>query len=200
MANNQKPDNEKPVPIVTTPVKVVKRSALASGIRSFLADEAGKIWKEAIVPEMKSVVMQFMNAILYGSSNYSAVVGRTDYRSASVRQARPIENRIIYSNRSTPQQPQQNAYNVVTAVGSDYNAISFASFADAQRVLEELRDVIARDGVVRVSKFYEKCGIACYYNEEYFGWTNLDGVTPTHSYLNDGWFLRLPKAMPIDRI
>ena len=203
MANNPNiPDNEKPKLLDLKPAKPVKRGIFGSALQSFVVDEGKKIWENVVKPGAKGVALEFFRAWLYrDSSNYQSGPmpgARVDYRGTS---NRSINNRTItISGSAYPPQPAPAPY---SSGYSDYNSMSWETFSDAQNALFVMQDIIKREGVIRISRFYEDvCRVRGYgeYTDEYYGWTSTAGVVPTYSDIRKRWYLTLPRPMPIDRM
>lgn len=55
----------------------------------------------------------------------------------------------------------------------DYNDVIFETRGDAERVLEQMRAILARQKVVRVLQLYDLCRIEGTYVDNYWGWASL---------------------------
>ena len=55
----------------------------------------------------------------------------------------------------------------------DYNDVIFETRGDAERVLEQMRAILARAKIVRVSQLYDLCRITGEYTDNYWGWASL---------------------------
>ena len=74
--------------------------------------------------------------------------------------------------------------------------IAFTTRGDAERVLAELEALQGRYGLVRLFDFYEAIGVTPDHTYVKYGWTNVKGTKIESS--PDGYYLKLPRAMPID--
>ena len=74
--------------------------------------------------------------------------------------------------------------------------IAFTTRGDAERVLAELEGLQAKYGLVRLFDFYEAIGVTPDHTFVKYGWTNVKGTKIESS--PNGYFLKLPRAMPID--
>lgn len=77
-----------------------------------------------------------------------------------------------------------------------YDEICLATRGDAERVLTELKGIQKTYGLVRLADLYEAVGMTPEHTYHKFGWMNIDSARVESS--PDGYFLKLPKAMPID--
>lgn len=78
----------------------------------------------------------------------------------------------------------------------DFDVISFPSRADAEVVLDQMNDCIARYGHVTVADMYDMAGLTQPYTSDKYGWMSLRGADIMWS--TDGFIIKLPKASPID--
>lgn len=74
--------------------------------------------------------------------------------------------------------------------------IVFDTQTDAQKILEQLQEIIDNYGCVRIQDFYDLCGLSDKYPREgKWGWTNLSDA---HIYKHrGGWAIDMPKAVPV---
>lgn len=77
-----------------------------------------------------------------------------------------------------------------------YDEIALRTRGDAERVLAELEGIQGKYGLVRLADLYEAVGITPEHTYYKFGWTNVKGTRIESS--PDGYYLKLPRAMPID--
>lgn len=79
----------------------------------------------------------------------------------------------------------------------DYNDVIFETRGDAERVLEQMRAILARQKVVRVSQLYDLCRIAGEYTDNYWGWASLFDAHVVST--RDGRYkINLPPPMSIN--
>ena len=94
----------------------------------------------------------------------------------------------MYDNRKEYRTPTYQTYS--------YDEVSIPDRGDAELVLAEMHNTLARYGMVKVADFYDFVGITGDYTSHNYGWTNLDGARLVR--VSDGWVIKLPKALPID--
>ena len=70
----------------------------------------------------------------------------------------------------------------------------FDSRFDAEEVLNGMRDIIRQYNVVSVADLYDLAGIAHSYTENKYGWNDISSASVMRA--NDGYYIRLPKALP----
>lgn len=74
--------------------------------------------------------------------------------------------------------------------------IIFDTEAEAEKILEQLRELIDQYGCVCVQDFYDLCGLPDKYRREgKWGWTNLSNVYILKH--KDGWIIDMPKIVPV---
>lgn len=84
----------------------------------------------------------------------------------------------------------------VTQSWDRYNNLIFANRGEAEEVLETMRDLLDRYGLVRVADLFDLAGIQGEYTDNRYGWTNLSRARVDHDI--DGWRLALPRPIVIN--
>lgn len=79
----------------------------------------------------------------------------------------------------------------------DYNDISFETRGDAEKVLEQMRNILAHKKVIRVLELYDLCRIPSEHTDYHWGWASLAEVRVV-STLNGRYKLTLPPPMSIN--
>lgn len=77
-----------------------------------------------------------------------------------------------------------------------YNNLIFANRGEAEDVLETMRDLLDRYGLVRVADLFDLAGIQGEYTDNRYGWTNLSRARVDHDI--DGWRLSLPRPIVVN--
>ena len=80
---------------------------------------------------------------------------------------------------------------------SDTDSIIFEKRVDAALVLDKMDEIIADYGFVSVADLCDLAGVTSAYTDFKFGWSDLS--TAGVRRVRDGYTLKLPKAMHIDR-
>ena len=78
----------------------------------------------------------------------------------------------------------------------DYDEIRFEFRGDAEEVLDQMLDMIQRYGLVTVADMYDMAGMTAPYTSNRYGWTSLRNADVGRA--SDGYYIRLPKAAPIE--
>lgn len=74
--------------------------------------------------------------------------------------------------------------------------IVFDSRSDAEKVLDQMQELIDNYGCVRIQDYYDLCGVSTpYLREGKWGWITLNKVE-IRKY-RGGWYIDLPKAVPV---
>lgn len=153
-----------------------------------ISDVKSYIIKDVIIPSIKTalsdVIKNGSDILLFGESgsrrNANVPAGRVSY-------GRYYEDKNRRETRRI-EEPADRA-------PLDYNNISFDNRADAEVVLSTMDDMIATYGLVRVSEFYDLCGITPEFTENKWGWSNI--VTAKIVYDRGKYYIRMPKASRI---
>lgn len=82
--------------------------------------------------------------------------------------------------------------------GYDFDDIILETRRDAEEVLDRMEDLIDTYKIVSVADFYDLVGISGNYTDNKYGWTNLRNARVERLRHEDGYILKLPKALPLD--
>lgn len=172
--------------------KVITGNAKAkpNEVRKFagliVSDDASNVGNyvlmDVLIPTFKKAVVDVVEMILFGEKGGKRRSdGRPSYRS-------------YYDDRND--RPRKAA-NMTGRF--DYDDISFDSRGDAELVLDQMRDLVDGDrgyGLVTVADMYDMAGLPAPFTARKYGWFNLRTAEVFRG--RDGFYIRLPKAMPID--
>lgn len=172
--------------------KVITGTAKAkpNEVRKFagliVSDDASNVGNyvlmDVLIPTFKKAVVDVVEMILFGEKGGKRRSdGRPSYRS-------------YYDDRND--RPRKAA-NMTGRF--DYDDISFDSRGDAELVLDQMRDLVDGDrgyGLVTVADMYDMAGLPAPFTARKYGWFNLRTAEVIRG--RDGFYIRLPKAMPID--
>ena len=147
--------------------------------------------KDLIVPTIKDVFLNFMNALLWGDRRSG-----NGYRDNS--RQRTNYNRISSTARvETPRRSSER---------TDYNEernqfnvdnIVFATKAEAEEILAKLEDYIEDYGQVTVGYLYELMDESGPWTVEYYGWRSLRSARITR--VQNGYSLDLPRPIRLEK-
>ena len=148
-------------------------------IRSYLIDDV-------IIPTIKNTIWDaFTNSldmVLFGGT------GRGKKKSS----VNKISYRDYYDKRDDRRRYGQSRVNSLY----DLDDIVLESRGEAERVLDQMSELIDTYKFVRVSDLYDLIGESCDYTANNYGWSNLRNADVIHT--RDGYKLKLPRALPID--
>ena len=141
------------------------------------------ILMDVIVPEIKEIIMETVNVILFGGSKPTPKKKNTTY--------------VSYSSYSSPshkaQQKQIEKRNSVR----DLNDVIFESRGEAEEVLSSLVDIVNDYEIATVADFYDLVGITGSFTDNKYGWDNFQGVNVSRAR-GGGYIINLPRPLFID--
>lgn len=175
--------------VVSGPVRPRKKSELQKVADSFISEDVSNIKQyilmDVLIPSIKRAVSEIVtngiNMLLYGEA------GRTEKKS----NASKISYRSYY-NSQEPGRPTPRTGSVY-----DYDEYTITNRGEAEEVLSSLEDMIERYGTASVADFYELLGVSCNFTDYNYGWSDLRNARVVS--VRDGYVIKFPKAMPIER-
>ena len=183
--NDETPE-KKVAPVVSGKTKT-KKNQMRTIKDVFISEDVGNvksyIFMDVLVPAIKKAVSDIVrdgiDMVLYGSTKRSS--------SGSSK----VSYRDYYDRRDDHRRPD-------TRVRSrfDYDDITYETRGDAEVVLRHMEDTCATYGIVTVSDMYEFSRQDAPYTGNKYGWTSLRTAEVERG--RDGYYIKLPKAMPID--
>lgn len=184
-ASESKQEEKKVDKIITGTAKT-KPNEVRKFAGLIVSDDASNVGNyvlmDVLIPTFKKAVVDVVEMILFGEKGGKRRSdGRTPYRS-------------YYDDRND--RPRKTAN---MAGRFDYDDISFDSRGDAEIVLDQMRDLVDGDrgyGLVTVADMYDMAGLPAPFTARKYGWFNLRTAEVIRG--RDGFYIRLPKAMPID--
>lgn len=192
-ANTQAKKEIKPVAHATK--KEVKQSKFIS---TDIKVVAGTIFTDWIIPGLKRLasdtIANGIDILLfgearhttkgYGYQSYSPYGSYTPY----YKQATPGYN---YGGYAGPPKPARSG-NVF-----DYQSVEFSSRSDAERVLDQLFELISEYGIASVGDFYQSAGLVPNYNDNKWGWTDIRDARVIS--VGASYSIKLPAPYPINK-
>lgn len=163
----------------TNRLKDIFISEDASSVKSY-------ILTEILVPMIKKTISESLRAgldILFYGEN-----GRTE------RNTNP--SRLAYSTYYSGENDRRTYTAARPKTAYSYENILLPTRADAMEVLEQMDELIERYGIVSVADLYGLVDLPCGYTADKYGWKDLQTAEPIR--VDDGYILRLPKALPIN--
>ena len=189
---NASPTEEKKVTkVVNGPVKT-KRNDVRKLADIFISEDISNvksyIFMDVLVPAIKKaiydIVTNGIDMFLYGGSGK----GRNNQPGAKVSYRNYYEQKNNRGYRVSDNVRQSNAF--------DYDDIVFNNRGEAEAALQQMKDIIARYGIVTVNDLYEMTPLSAPYTSQKYGWMDVSNVDIVR--VRDGYILKLPRAVPID--
>lgn len=179
--------------VVKGPVKVKKKSAVSKAVDQFVEEDLGNIKtyliSDVIIPTIKNTIWDaFTNTldmVLYGGTGRAKKNGPGSSRVSYVSYNNYSNRR---DNRENSDEPRRSKY--------DFSVITFNNKSDADEVLRQMDAIMDTYKMVSVSDFYDLIGESCDYTDQKYGWMNLRNARTVRG--RDGYYLELPKPIPID--
>ena len=185
-------NNEKKVdkPIVTSKVITKKPSKVRKFTNEFISEDARNVKSfvlgEVLIPSIKKaisdIVTNGIDIILYGEARGGKKHSRADqvsYRDYYDRDRRP----------SRFDRPLTNS-------AFSYDDIVLATRGEAQSVLERMDEIIDKYKMVCVGDLYDLVGITPPPTSYDYGWLDIHSAEVIR--VKEGYWIKLPKAVPID--
>lgn len=189
---NASPTEEKKVTkVVNGPVKT-KRNDVRKLADIFISEDISNvksyIFMDVLVPAIKKaiydIVTNGIDMFLYGGSGK----GRNNQPGAKVSYRNYYEQKNNGGYRASDNVRQSTAF--------DYDDIVFNNRGEAEAALQQMKDIIARYGIVTVNDLYEMTPLSAPYTSQKYGWMDVSNVDIVR--VRDGYILKLPRAVPID--
>lgn len=170
--------------VISGNAKVKKRSALSDDIQNIKSYVIMDVLIPAAKKAISDIVTNGIDMILYPGGN-----GRPKRSNAN-----HVSYRSYYDNRDRDRRYDPETRSRRTSYS--YDDIIIDTRAEAEEVLERMDELLDTYNVVSVADLYDLVGISCSYTDNKYGWTNLRNAEVIR--VKDGYFLKLPKAGPID--
>ena len=170
--------------VISGNAKVKKRSALSDDIQNIKSYVVMDVLIPAAKKAISDIVTNGIDMILYPGGN-----GRPKRSNAN-----HVSYRSYYDNRDRDRRYDPETRSRRSSYSCD--DIIIDTRAEAEEVLERMDELLDTYNVVSVADLYDLVGISCSYTDNKYGWTNLRNAEVIR--VRDGYFLRLPKAGPID--
>lgn len=189
---NASPTEEKKVTkVVNGPVKT-KRNDARKLADIFISEDVSNvksyIFMDVLVPAIKKaiydIVTNGIDMFLYGGSGK----GRNNQPGSKVSYRNYYEQKNNGGYRASDNVRQSNAF--------DYDDIVFNNRGEAEAALQQMKDIVARYGIVTVNDLYEMTPLSAPYTSQKYGWMDVSNVDIVR--VRDGYILKLPRAVPID--
>lgn len=188
MANEQKP-SEKKVQQVVTGVTIKKKSALAKIRDMFISEDADKVGNyillDVLVPSIKRAIVDIIKSsadMIFGTKGSTSTGTKYTYGGTPY---------VQYS--SSNKKPETRD---VSRSQYEIGNFIFNSKDDADKIIDNLNDLIEVYGMASVADLCELVGAPYEFVANKYGWKNLHDAISIRT--PDGYSLRLPKSMPLE--
>lgn len=177
----------KPVPqSLWSKVFVGIKPASGQTMKSFIFDEiVTPLIQRAVVEGVTGAINYLVKGDAYADRKNNSSFGKSyiNYNGISSGKSNANGSQYVYSGKNS---------------GMEIENVWFESRVDAQRVLDEMQNVIANYDILTVNGFYDIIGRTNIIDpsNEKFGWSDLRNAYITAS--RGGWVIHLPHPMPID--
>lgn len=196
-AEKQLPGDEPKVgKVISGTAKTKKKTGVQKFADVFIAEDIANvknyILNDIIIPTIKRALYDSftdgLDMMLNGSSG-QRYRGRRDGSRYSYDR--------VYS-RASYQRDSRNESSNRVRTGFDYDVILFQDRGDAERVLMELEELIAKYKIASVQDLYSAADLSCPYTYNNYGWEDLRSADVVRARDDDGYYIKLPKALPIN--
>lgn len=184
---NQNEVPEKRVEKVVTGTVKTKENNLRKFTDVFISEDVKNvksyIFLDVLVPTIKKAIVDIVtdgvNMIFFGGTGSRKGRNPGDY--------------VSYRNYSDRGDRHNDSPKIRTRLS--YEDIILETRGEAERVLDQMQEVIETYGMVSVADLYDSVGLTGDYTDNKYGWTNIRNAEAIR--VRDGYALRLPKALPL---
>ena len=153
------------------------------------AMDGGQLWdyalKKVIIPYTKKAIIEILNTYFFNSKSVTSGTSKTSVEEP-------------YKDYTTPSSVQSSSLSSRSVF--DYEKISYDRYDEAESVLNDMRETLARYGRVRVSEMWELSKKSPSPNDYRWGWKSLEGASVVTLNGEKGivYKISLPKAIYLD--
>ena len=191
MAKEQASTEKKEVKKVVTGKTKTRDNKGRKFLDTFISEDAGNIGShivmDVLVPVIKDTVFKIgrdgLEMLLFGRTG-------SDRSSSS---SNRISYRKYYDDNRRDDRGRSSSS---SSTRFTYQDIIFDDRRDAEAVRKQMLDAIDRYNLVTVFDMYDMADQTPPYTSDKYGWYGLRDIPVERD--RDGWYLKLPKAMPID--
>lgn len=202
MATNQTPADKKIEKVTKGEVIIRKKSSFAKIRDMFISDDADKVGSyivmDVLVPSIKRAIVDIIKSsadMIFGTKSTPSNTTKYSYGGNA--------SYISYGN-SQKDKPQRDTNSYYSPWDFSYVEFSRLEKAednkrDADEVITTMCDMISSYGNASVADLCEIIGVPYEHTAYDYGWKNLVQVVPIKIPGTNGYYLRFPKATPIDK-
>lgn len=176
--------------VISGTAKTKKKSGLAKLSDVFIAEDMSAVKEhilfDVLIPGCKKAILDTVDMFLYGGGS----TVRRGSNTPKVSYGRYYERGNDRGRSTSAPARARNSFN--------FDDIIIPSRGDAEKVLDNMDEIIDTYNVVSVGDFYDLVGISDNNPMIHrYGWTNIGNAKPVRCR-DGGYILDLPKALPID--
>lgn len=184
VSSTERPKVEK---VISGEAKTRKKSGIAKMSDVFIAEDVStvknRIFIDVIVPAVKNIISEIVTSgiqmILWGDT---------------VKRNNAPGTRYNYGNcYSSLNQPKQTASTNYSGYGYDDPVVS--SRGDAERILQEMAEIIREYDSASIADLYDLCGITGRPTDMNYGWTEMGGARSIR--IPEGYLIQMPRPVCI---
>ena len=199
--DQKEPVTEKKVEkVINGTAKTKKKSDLQRAANGFFSEDVTNIKSyiltEVIIPAAKNLISSMVGgtADVFRDTVNTCLFGGAGARRMKTGERTPY--RSFYGNEKD--RNKSNIGSARTRSVYDYDDIILETKSEAEKVLDQLEDIIENYGMASVADLYQSAGIRNYpFTCNNYGWTDIRSADSVR--LRDGsYMLKLPKALPLD--
>ena len=188
-------DRENLPKVIKGTARTVKKSEMRKFADSFIVEDISNVGeyivKDVFIPTIKKTIFDIItngiDMLLYGTtgrSNKNSIAGKVSYRN-------------YYDQRNSDRGYSSSSYNKPRTPHYSYDEIVLDSRGEAEEVLMRMQELIEQYKMASVADLYDLVGVSGDYTDNKYGWINLRNADVIR--VRDGYLLKLPKALPLDR-
>lgn len=177
-----------------------KDTAINKLIKAFIPDNIydlkDYIVSEIVIPTIKDGLDDTWNAVFRGSGRKKSFSRRRRSYYDDDDDMRPAYRKYYDDRRRDDRYGDDRYYQPER---SDFKNVKFKSRGDAERILTKMEDIIYKNRFVSLLDFYDLTGQPTRSTDDNYGWTNLDRAKVERLRSDNGYIIRFPSPMPLDR-
>lgn len=173
--------------VVKGVAKTKKQNGIQKFAKAFISEEVGNIKtsiiNDILVPTFKKAVMNTIDMLLNGPSNYTG----------SSTMSSKISYRNFYDKKPDPRSAESGS----VRSRFDFEDITYPNRGAAELVLDQMDALVSQYGYVTILDMYDLAGLTAPPTAHKYGWVTLRDAKITRMMDGD-YIIRLPKANVID--
>ena len=195
----EKVEEKKVVRVVEGEVIRRKRPLGKRFLDMFVVSNARGVWgyivADVLVPAAKDMVV---DAVVQSTERTFFGDSYSPHRGRGIRSDYPphVNYNSRYSNRNTP--PRRDEPRAISQRGRathNFDEVILDTRGEAEKVIDQMYDLISRFEVVSVTDFYDIVGITPEYTDKKWGWTDIRDASVER--VPQGYLINLPRPEPI---